>query len=111
VPNKRVKGGARELPAVPPGSKPHDDIDVPATSGQPEPDSGSVILPIGNVGGAGIFNGGMRVDITATNVQGVGAGVTTLQVQCQYCDQHRSKQPAADKDAWITVAEDFNQSP
>jgi hypothetical protein len=110
VPNKRVKGGARDLPAVPPGTHPHADIDVPASSGQP--DSGGVVLPIGQIGGAGIYNGGMRVDITATNVQGVGAGVTTLQVQCQHCDTHRSKDaPSDDPDRWITVAEDYNQSP
>ena len=56
---------------------------------------------------ADTFSGGMRVDVRATNVQGIGAGVATLQVQCRGCDRPRHRAP----DEWVTVAEDYNQSP
>ncbi|MEA2478924.1 MAG: hypothetical protein QOJ07_846, partial [Thermoleophilaceae bacterium] len=109
VPNLRVKAPARDFPAVPPGTKPHDDIDVGPDAATPDPDGNGTILPIGKIGGDGIFNGGMRVDVTATNVQGIATGTTTLKVQCRACDRHRSKDTAPGE--WITVAEDFNQSP
>ena len=55
---------------------------------------------------ADTWNGGMRIDVTATNVQGIGSGLATLKVQCQFCDEHVGVKESAD---WITVAEDFNQ--
>jgi hypothetical protein len=60
--------------------------------------------------GKNIFNGGLRVDITKLNAQGISDGnaQTTLAVQCKFCDDH----PGAPADGdWITVAEDYNQSP
>jgi hypothetical protein len=61
-------------------------------------------------GGKDIYNGGMRVDITKLNAQGIsdGSAVTTLKVQCRFCDDHPGVPP---EDEWVTVAEDFNQSP
>ncbi|HEX2084669.1 MAG TPA: hypothetical protein VHF89_03225, partial [Solirubrobacteraceae bacterium] len=60
--------------------------------------------------GKDVFNGGMRVDITKLNAQGISDGnaVTTLKVQCRNCDDHPGIAP--DDDGFITVAEDFNQS-
>ena len=37
-------------------------------------------------------------------------GSATLQVQCRGCDDHAGVRPEAD-DEWVTVAEDYNQSP
>ncbi len=113
VPGTRVKRGATEFPGAPPGTKPHDPIDRGPTDTSPDPDG--IVIPITNddtksIGGPGIFNGGMRVDVRATNAQGVGTGTVTLAVQCKGCDAHRSVEPGAENE-WITVAEDYNQSP
>lgn len=55
-------------------------------------------------------NGGMRVDVTALNAQGIAPGRLTnhLLVQCRACDPHiHAGEPDGE---WITVAEDFTQS-
>jgi Zinc carboxypeptidase len=78
-------------------------FDFPVKAG-PQPDDGSADA------GKNIFNGGLRVDITKLNAQGIsdGSATTTLKVQCRFCDDH----PGAPADGdWITAAEDFNQSP
>jgi hypothetical protein len=61
--------------------------------------------------GKDVFNGGLRVEITKLNAAGISDGnaVTTLKVQCRGCDDHPGIDP--DTDGFITVAEDFNQSP
>jgi hypothetical protein len=59
-------------------------------------------------GGGGIYNGGMRVQATTTNIGGIGTGVVILKVQCKGCDDHAG---VPEEEDWITVAEDFNQSP
>lgn len=56
----------------------------------------------------GIYNGGMRVDVTTTNAGGIGSGSVTLRVQCRGCDDAHG---GGHEDEWVTVAEDFNQSP
>ena len=60
--------------------------------------------------GKNVYNGGLRVDITKLNAQGIsdGGAVTTLKVQCRFCDDHPGVEPV---DEWVTVAEDYNQSP
>jgi Zinc carboxypeptidase len=58
----------------------------------------------------GIYDGGMRVEATLPNVQGIATGSGTLAVQCQHCDEHPGTDPASEGE-WTTVAEDFNQSP
>ena len=55
-----------------------------------------------------IYNGGMRVDVTNVNAQGVGTGVTSLTLQCMHCDAHAGEKSP---DGWVTVTQDFNQSP
>ncbi|MDQ3741279.1 MAG: hypothetical protein M3389_10100, partial [Actinomycetota bacterium] len=85
-----------------------------------EPAPGSVVFPFqvksgpqpagsGDDAGKNIFNGGMRVDITKLNAQGISDGnaVTNLKVQCRMCDDHPGVEPDGE---WVTVAEDYNQS-
>jgi zinc carboxypeptidase len=57
-----------------------------------------------------VFNGGLRVDITKLNFQGISDGnaITSLQVQCRFCDDHPGIDP--NDDGWITVAQDYNQA-
>ena len=74
----------------------------PVKSG-PQPDDGSADE------NKRIFNGGLRVDVTKLNAQGISDGnaVTHLIVQCRFCDDHPG---VADDGEWITVADDYNQS-
>jgi hypothetical protein len=58
----------------------------------------------------GIYDGGMRIQATLPNVQGIATGSATLAVQCQHCDEHPGTDPA-EQTEWVTVAEDYNQSP
>jgi hypothetical protein len=117
VENQRVSRGARDFPSVPPGTNPHAPINRGPADTSPDPESGGIVIPITRadtptIGGPGIFNGGMRVDVRTTNVQGVGTGTVTLAVQCRGCDAHRSLEPGEPAEGeWITVAEDYNQSP
>ena len=61
--------------------------------------------------GKNIFNGGFRVQATAPNLQGISSGETSLTVQCKGCDRHRDDTNTPEDEEWVTVAEDFNQSP
>ena len=110
----RLKREERNLQFdAPAGSVAQDDI--APQSGTPE-GPGLIVFPFevksGNQpDGKNIFNGGLRVDITKLNFQGISDGnaVTTLKVQCKGCDDHPGIDP--DSDGFITVAEDYNQSP
>jgi hypothetical protein len=106
VPNLRIKRAASKgQPDAPPGSVPQDDINSgPIPAAQSE---FPFTVQRGQVGNKDIFNGGMRVEVTDSNIQGIGSGQVTLKVQCQHCDQHRG---VKDDNDWVTVAEDFNQS-
>jgi len=92
---------------APAGTRPQDPIvgqsPDPAQSGP-----GGLIFPIDVKGGGGIFNGGMRVDVRTTNFQGLATGTVGLQVQCQGCDLQPGE---PDGEGWITVQQDYNQSP
>ena len=116
VPNQRVRRAATDFPDAPPGTKPHDTINRGPADTSPDPEG--IVIPITrnsdtpSIGGPGIYNGGMRVDVRAANVSGVGTGTVTLAVQCRGCDSHRSVDPDEKPPGdWITVAEDYNQSP
>jgi hypothetical protein len=112
VANTRLVRAGRALDPVPEGTRPQADIEdqVCATDGT----SGAQLnCPFEVRQGDGIYNGGMRIDITAPNVNGVGTGVSSLKIQCKGCDQHRGTtytNPADATDRWITVQEDFNQA-
>ena len=106
VPLPRVKRKEKRTgTGAPPGTSPQEDIDelVPASS--PE----QVIYEFEVKRDAKTYNGGMRIEITQPNAQGVqpGALVHQLRVQCMGCDRHPGVE---EDDEWITVAEDYNQS-
>ena len=110
VPNKRVKADASvSQPIAPEGSVAQDDVTI---GPQPVVGATNFDFPDGVKKGPqpdkNIFNGGMRVEATSANAQGIGTGMVTLQIQCKGCDEHPG---VKDDDEWITVAEDFNQSP
>jgi hypothetical protein len=116
VPDLRLTRDAKDFqPGAPEGSVAQADttqngavgtdgnVTVPFTvKGGPQPADGSPDAS------KNIFNGGMRIDVTAVNIQGVGTGSAHLAIQCQGCDEHPG---VADADEWVTVSEDFNQSP
>jgi hypothetical protein len=106
VPNLRIKRAATTgQPTAPAGSVPQDDINSgPIPAAQSE---FPFTVQRGQVGNKNVFSGGMRVEVTDSNIQGIGSGQVTLQVQCQHCDQHRG---VKDDNEWVTVAEDYNQS-
>jgi hypothetical protein len=102
VPNTRLSREPREL-------QPRDGEAADAIEMGPKPQAGAetvydradgLVVPPGQ--------GGMRVEVTAANVQGIGTGMTTLQVQCRGCDDRHGEDAG---EGWATIAEDFNQSP
>jgi hypothetical protein len=111
VPNERLKRAESKAPDPEEGTVADNPLDSGPTPGSstfqfnvkqgPQPD------------GRNIYNGGMRVEVTAPNAQGVGTGQTTLSVECRGCDLHRERpeQHTGEADEWVTVAQDFNQSP
>jgi hypothetical protein len=104
VANTRLTRERKQIqPAPPEGTTAQDDIDDqdPSTAG-PE---GS-IFEFEVKQDKSTWNGGMRIDVRASNVQGVGSGIATLEIQCKFCDDHVGVEANED---WITVAEDFNQ--
>ena len=104
VPNTRLKRERQEFQSgPPPGTAPQDDIEDQPPTGA---DTDGSIYEFDVVRDAKTYNGGMRIDVRATNVQGIGSGNATLTVQCMGCDNHVGQ---AD-DEWVTVAEDYNQS-
>jgi hypothetical protein len=108
VASPRVKRAESRAPGseAPPGTQPQEAIKDEL--GTPGPD-GRVVIPFEVKRTAQIFNGGLRVDVTAANVQGESTGVTRVRVQCKGCDDHVGA-PDTEND-WLTVAEDYNQSP
>jgi hypothetical protein len=112
VPNLRVKRDEKPFtPTPPPNTVAQDDISGQmATIGA----DGTTVFPFtversDPAGGQpGIYSGGMRVDVTTTNFQGVATGSAHLRVQCRGCDEHPG---VTEDDDWVTVSEDFNQSP
>ena len=107
VPNVRLKRAEKEAPKIPPGTVPQDDIpSAPSPGGTRTFEVKGGKQPDGK----DIYNGGMRIQATAANAQGIGPGVTTLTVQCRHCDAHTERKDAAGDD-WVTVGEDFNQAP
>src|SRR3954451_5126069 len=102
VPTTRLKRAEQDLqPAIPAGTHAQETLQDNTPDGE---------FPFEVKRTPAIYSGGMRVDATAPNAQGISSGMTSLKVQCKGCDNHREPQDDADKD-WVTVAEDFNQSP
>jgi Zinc carboxypeptidase len=114
VPNARVRRAKQNFQPAPPAGTVAQDSIVNAGPGVADPTAGGdIVIPFAvkvgpQPGGKNIFNGGMRVDITKESLQGVSAAVATLKVQCRGCDEHPGVKEDGD---WVTVQEDFNQSP
>jgi hypothetical protein len=114
VPNTRLTRAEKEFQPTeaPPGTEAQDKI---VAGPQPEGPDGTIAFPIDVKGGpqpdgTNVYNGGMRVDITEANAQGIATGnaANTLKIQCRGCDEH----PGVPEDEeWVTVADDYNQSP
>ena len=106
VPLTRVKEKARNLSAgAPPGTSPQEDVDEIVTASGPD----QAIYEFEVKRDAQTYNGGMRIDITQPNFQGVqpAALVHQLRIQCKGCDRHPGIE---EDDEWVTVTEDYNQS-
>ena len=102
VPNTRLTREKQEIQeGPPPGTTAQDDLEGVGTPG---PDGSVFEFRVER--DEDTFNGGMRIDATAANVQGIGSGIATLEVQCKFCDDHVGVES---NDDWITIAEDFNQ--
>ena len=106
VPNKRLQRAEQDLQGgPPPGTSPQATIGPEFT-----PDG---IFPFTVEQDADTYSGGMRIEATQPNVQGItpgGSAATTLSVECRGCDVHRENPDADPDDEWIVVAEDYNQS-
>jgi len=113
VPNKRLTRGEQDArPAIPPGTtaqapvEGQTDSEFPFTVKRgPQPADGS------GDAGKNVYNGGLRVDATVPNIQGITintypANEVGMKVQCRGCDAHRG---GDEDEEWITVAEDYNQ--
>jgi hypothetical protein len=113
VPNLRLRRDAQKLEKVPNRTDPQPDI-VDARGTPSAELEGQTVFPFKvyrkdpHGQQRGIYNGGMRVDVTTTNVGGIGTGLVTLRVECRGCDDAHG---GGHEDEWVTVAEDFNQSP
>jgi hypothetical protein len=103
VPNRRLKrGSSTAFPKAPPGTHPQSTIDATL----PAPGTATENFSVQRT--SKVYSGGMRVEVTNGNVSGIGTGNVTLQIQCKGCDRHPG---VKDSSGYITVAEDFNQSP
>jgi hypothetical protein len=111
VPNRRL---VRKEKAYQSGPPPHTvaQDDISGRTGTADAD-GNIVFPFevqrtkARKGQPGIYNGGMRVDVTVQNLQGIATGTATLKVQCKGCDEHVG---VIEDEDWVTVQEDYNQS-
>jgi hypothetical protein len=108
VPNTRLTREA-QLTQRPRGRRPQGPIEM-----GPKPQEGSQTI-YDAADGLHVLpgNGGMRVEVTSANAQGIAptyvpnANQVTLQVQCQ-CEDHHGPQDTREPE-WTVVAEDYNQ--
>jgi len=115
VPNRRLRRETKTFKHQ--VRRTHAQKDIEGQVGTADPaEGGKIVIPFQvkrvapppNSQEYGIYNGGMRVDVTTPNAQGVGTGSATLQVQCRGCDdRHANIEP---DEGWTTIAEDYNQS-
>lgn len=113
VANERMTRDATAGHATPPGTSPQQDIEKQTCTPDPAGAGGQVTCPFTVERDADTYSGGMRVDVTVPNVQGISSGSHSLEIQCKGCDQHRGTtytNPANTNDKWIVVQEDYNQS-
>ncbi|MDX6670534.1 MAG: hypothetical protein QOI91_897 [Solirubrobacteraceae bacterium] len=113
VPSPRLKRAEQNIqPGPPPGTQPQPGKSYGPDKNVPTSDGNNSVPLDAVLRSAQYYNGGMRVDVTTTNVQGLQPGDRTIvmKLQCRGCDEHiaanGSTQTAND---WVTVAEDWNQ--
>jgi hypothetical protein len=107
VPLGRVKGAERPSTiAPPPGTSPQPDLEEDVPLGA----DGNATFEFSVKRDATTYNGGMRIDATQPNVQGITPGALTakLTIQCMGCDRHPGVKN--EEDEWVTVTQDYNQS-
>ncbi|MEA2170320.1 MAG: hypothetical protein QOF76_3620, partial [Solirubrobacteraceae bacterium] len=111
VPNVRVQRAQQQAQGgAPAGTSPQPDL--APTNVAPDPGDAPLlraIYPFTVQRSPTIFDGGMRIDVTQLNANGVGNPTATLQIQCRPCDDGHAG--SADSDGWVTIASDYNQSP
>jgi hypothetical protein len=110
VPSPRVRRAERQIqPGPPPGTHPQEAGTYGPEKSVPGPDGTVVTLDAVKRTGE-IYSGGMRVDVTTTNAQGIQPADLTIamKVQCKGCDEH--VRPKDEPPEWVTVAEDWNQA-
>jgi hypothetical protein len=111
VANSRIQRAASTTTAgAPPGTHAQDPIDATVTVADSQSQDFTQTFEVKQ--GGEIYNGGFRVDVTNTNIQGIDPTAQsghTLQVECKGCDKHRGV-PDADEKDWTVVADDYNQS-
>ncbi|MDX6561184.1 MAG: hypothetical protein QOD65_998, partial [Gaiellales bacterium] len=89
VPNKRVKADARvSQPIAPEGSVTQDDETIGPQAQPAQSEFPFTVLRGVQQDGKNIFNGGMRIEATSSNAQGIGNGTVSMQIQCKNCDEH-----------------------
>jgi hypothetical protein len=104
----RVKSAGRPGTIAPPaGTSPQADVESDTPLGA----DGNATFEFSVKRDAQTYNGGMRIDATQLNAQGIspGAAVSKLTIQCMGCDRHPGVKN--EEDDWITVTQDYNQSP
>ncbi len=113
VSNTRLVREASSTQAeAPAGTSPQQDIEDQACVADPTA-GGQVTCPFTVESDADTYSGGMRIDITQPNVNGISSGIASLKIQCKGCDQHRGTtytNATHTNTGWVTVQEDFNQS-
>ena len=103
VPTRRItRSETRNFPGAPPGTHPDGPIDADEVA----PAGATHDFTVKRT--PEIYNGGMRVEVTNGNLAGIGSGSVTLEIQCKGCDEHPGTK---DDEGYVTVAEDYNQSP
>ncbi len=116
VPNVRATRAESAGPSgPPPNTVAQEDVDDEIATPDPTDPTGRTIFNFTveqtapSEGSPGIFNGGMRIDATMPNLNGVSTGSAKLEIQCRHCDDHVGA-PDAGNEEWVTVAEDYNQA-
>jgi Zinc carboxypeptidase len=108
VPLGRVKRSEKPSSiGAPPGTSPQQDQQVDQPIG---PDGNATYVFDPKVRrDATTYNGGMRIEATLPNIQGItpSSATSKLIVQCKGCDRHPGVKDEAGE--WVTVTQDYNQ--
>jgi hypothetical protein len=108
VPNTRLTRAERETQPAELGAQPSMTVDARSQTGT------RTVIPFPQP--VQPDNGGMRVEVTLANAQGIAPSYTVvgnqvrLRVECKGCDDHHGPPDGTGENAdWIVVSEDYNQ--